>query len=304
MRVLILGTGALGCVFAARLAAHADVTMLGAWAEGVAAVRASGIRVTEPDGATWTARVHAEDDPAAVSAADVALVLVKSYQTVRAAAWAARCLRPDGLAVTLQNGLDNLPALVAAVGEPRSAVGVTYNAATMLGPGTVRHVVSLPTHLSLADPQPTPAAQAALADLAALLNAAGLEAHVSGDVEGRLWGKAVANAAINPLTALWRVTNGEPLARPERRSLLAALACEATAVARARGAVLPFADPVAYVESVCRATAANRSSMLQDVERGRPTEIDSISGIIVSEGHRLGVPVPLTEAVWQLVRAL
>lgn len=304
MHVLILGTGALGCVYAARLAAHADVTMLGTWTEGVAAVRAGGIRVTDPDGAMWVASVRAEDDPAAVAPADVALILVKSYQTARAAEWAGRCLSPDGLAVTLQNGLDNLPALVAAVGEPRAAVGVTYNAATLLGPGVVRHVVSLPTYLSLTGPAPSSGATSRLADLAARLNAAGLEAHVSGDVEGRLWGKAVANAAINPLTALWRVTNGGLLATPERRRLLAALACEAAAVAQARGVTLPFADPVAYVVSVCEATAANRSSMLQDVERGRPTEIDSISGIIAGEGARLGVPTPLTDAVWRLVAAL
>ncbi len=303
MRVLILGTGALGCVYAARLAAHADVTMLGTWAEGVDAIRDAGIRVTDPDGRTWTARVRAEHDPGTVAPVDVALILVKSYQTRRAAGWAARLLVQDGLAVTLQNGLDNLPVVVEAVGASRAAVGVTYNAATLLGPGQVRHVVSLPTYLSLAA-QPAAAAPAQLDALAMLLNRAGLAAQVSSDVEGRLWGKAVANAAINPLTALWRVTNGKLLARPERRRLLAALACEAAAVAHARGITLPFADPVAYVEAVCEATGANRSSMLQDVERGRPTEIDSISGIIAAEGARLGVATPLTEAVWRLVQAL
>ncbi len=308
MRVLILGTGALGCVYAARLAAHADVTMLGTWTEGVDAIRDAGIRVTGPDGQTWTARVRAEHDPEAVAPVDVALILVKSYQTRRAAAWAAQQLGPGGLAVTLQNGLDNLPVLVEAVGLARAAVGVTYNAATLLGPGEVRHVVSLPTYLSLArareQVEPAGAAPAQLHALAGLLDRAGLAAQVSDDVEGRLWGKAVANAAINPLTALWRVTNGELLARPERRRLLAALACEAAAVAEARGIALPFTEPVAYVESVCEATAANRSSMLQDVERGRPTEIDSISGIIAAEGARLGVATPLTGVVWRLVQAL
>lgn len=308
MRVLILGTGALGCLYAARLAAQADVVMLGAWAEGVDAIRAAGIHVIDPDGRAWVARVRAEHDPEAAPTADVALILVKSHQTRRAAAWAARRLARDGLAVTLQNGLDNLPALVEAVGAPRAAVGVTYNAATLLGPAAVRHVVSLPTYLGLPPARPCagPAdvAQARLGALAGLLNAARLAAQVSADVEARLWGKAVVNAAINPLTALWRVANGELLARPERRRLLAGLACEAAATAWARGVALPFADPVAYVESVCEATAANRSSMLQDVERGRPTEIDSISGVVAAEARRLGVAAPLTEAVWRLVQAL
>ena len=86
--------------------------------------------------------------------------------------------------------------------------------------------------------------------------------------------------------------------------MLVALLEEAAAVARARGIALPFGDPVAYVEGVCRATAANRSSMLQDVERGRPTEIDSLNGVIVTEGKRLGVPTPVNEVVWRLVRGV
>jgi 2-dehydropantoate 2-reductase len=178
-------------------------------------------------------------------------------------------------------------------------VGVTYNGATLFGPGEARHVALLPTYI---------AAPAAAADRAAafvaLLQEAGLPAHVDADITGRLWGKATANAAINPLTALWRVSNGELLANADRRALLHALAHEAAAVATARGATLPFEDPLAYVEEVCRATAANRSSMLQDIERGRPTEIDSINGVIVAEGRRLNVAAPVNMAVWRLIRGL
>lgn len=295
MRIVILGTGALGCVFAARLAAVAEVWMLGAWAEGVAAVQRRGIVIHEPDGGLTQAQVMAGSDPAAAAPADCVLVLVKSYQTGRAAAWAARALAADGLAVTLQNGLDNGPILAAAVGAERSAVGVTYVGATLLGPGAARLVACQPTFIG-------PARGADR--LAALLNAAGLEAHVTAAITERLWGKVVANAAINPLTALWRVTNGELLASAERRALLAALATEAAAVARGLGYSLPFADPVAHVEQVCRATAANRSSMLQDVTAGRPTEIDSINGVLIAEGARLGVPMPVNEVVWRLMRAM
>ncbi len=299
MRIAILGTGALGCVYAARLAEQAEVWMLGTWAEGVAAVQRAGIAITDPDGHVWRAHVRATADPAEVPAADYVLVLVKSYQTGRATEWAARVLKPDGLAVTLQNGLDNEPVLVAALGVGRVAVGVTYNGATLLGPGQVRHAARQPTHIGA-----HPAAAERMADLVALLNRAGLEAHITQDVVRLLWGKAVANAAINPLTALWRVPNGEVCATPERRALLADLAREAAAVASAQGVTLPFADPVAYAESVSRCTAANRSSMLQDIERGRPTEIDSITGVIVSEGRRLGVPTPVSQVVWRLVRGM
>lgn len=299
MRVVILGTGALGCVFAARLAAHAETWMAGTWAEGIAAVRREGIRVTDPDGRTWHAQVDATTDPASVPPADLALVLVKSYQTERAAAWAARILTPDGIAVSLQNGLDNGPRLAAALGKDRAIVGVTYNAATLLGPGDVRHVARLSTSIG-----GTSRARLRLGAIVHLLDKAGVGASVTPDVAPLLWSKALASAAINPLTALWRVANGEAVATADRRAILATVAREVAAVALAKGITLPVDDPVVHVESICRSTAANRSSMLQDVERGRPIEIDSINRVIVAEGRRLGVPTPANDWVLRLVRGL
>jgi 2-dehydropantoate 2-reductase len=309
MRVAIIGTGALACVYAARLAGHAEVCMFGSWPEGVAAIRANGVHVVEPDGRLWRAQVSVYGEPAAIESqraayaeeggADVALILVKSYQTLRAAEWARELLVPEGLAVTLQNGLDNYEAIAEEVGADRAVVGVTYNGATMLAPGEVRHVARNPTYLGV-----RPAYADRIRALADLFDRAGLETEVGEDIDARLWGKAVVNAAINPLTALWRVPNGALLSPPDRRWLLARLAEEAASVARAKDIALPFEDPVAYTESVCRSTAANRSSMLQDVERGRPTEIDSINGIIIAEGKSLGVQVGVNEVVWRLVRAL
>lgn len=311
MRVAILGTGALGCVFAGRLASVAEVWMLGTWQAGVEAVRRHGVHLHEPDGQVRQVMVKATDDPAEVPPVGLVLVLVKSYQTARAAAWAAQMLARQesngepALVLTLQNGLDNYQRLAAAVGVGRAAAGVTYNGATLLGPGEVRHVAVLPSYIGIPrlvekeEPVPDPAI---MAEVAALLSAAGLETHTEDDITPRLWGKALANAAINPLTALWRVPNGELLATADRRALLHALAEEAASVARSQGITLPYPDPIAYVEGVCRATAGNRSSMLQDVERGRPTEIDSINGVIVAEGRRMGVPVPANEMVWRLIR--
>jgi len=299
MRIVVLGTGALGCVFSARLADFAEVWMLGTWAEGLAAVRRDGVTIYEPDGYVRTATVFSCSDPGSVPPADIALVLVKSYQTDRAAAWASQTLKADGLAVTLQNGLDNGTKIAASVGQDRVALGVTYAGATLLGPGRVRLVANLPTYIEHRAP---------IADhvekFVALLREAGLEAHTANDIHGRLWGKAIANAAINPLTALWRVPNGDACRGEDRRRVMAALVEEAVTVALAKGLELPFSDAFAYVESVCHATAANHSSMLQDVERGRSTEIDSINGAIAAQGRRCGVPTPVTETVWLLVRGL
>ena len=299
MNVVVLGTGALGCVFAAQLAARADVWMLGSWAEGIAAVQRDGIRITGRDGSVRQVRVQAATDPAQVPPVDAALLLVKSYQTERAAAWAARVLRPEGLAVTFQNGLDNGPKLVAAVGAERAAVGVNYTGATLLGPGETRYTAQLTNLIGT-----SPLVGERVDALCVLLTAVGVTTQACGAIEGEMWAKGVVNAAINPLTALWRVPNGELLTAPGRRAALADLVAEAAAVAPARGITLPLADLQAHTEHICRVSAANHSSMLQDIEHGRPTEIDSINGVIVGKGRRLGVPTPLNEAVWRLVRAM
>jgi 2-dehydropantoate 2-reductase len=123
------------------------------------------------------------------------------------------------------------------------------------------------------------------------------------DAQSLIWGKLVINAAINPLTALLRVPNGRLLEIPAAHDLMKALATEVAQVAGAEHIPLPFADPVAAAEDVARRTAPNHSSMLQDILRGAPTEIDAICGAVVRIGqqHRLESPVNWT--CWKLVKA-
>ena len=300
MRVAVLGTGALGCVFAARLAATAEVWVLGTWSEAVAAIGERGIRIHEDDETIHDVLVAgAVTSPTAAPPCDIALLLVKSYQTERAAGWAAQILKDDGLAVSLQNGLDNEAKLAHAVGTGRAAAGVNYVGATNLGPGEARFIVSLRSYIG---EKPVHRDRALAA--ASLLTDAGLCTSVVPDIEARMWEKAVINAVINPLTALWRVPNGELFATSERRELVSHLAHEAHAVAIAKGLKLSFDDPVSAVAAICEVSATNHSSMLQDIERGRSTEIDSINGVIVDEGRRLGVPTPYHRVIWELTRAV
>ena len=294
--ILIVGSGAMACLYAARLAAHADVTMLGTWPAALTALQQHGVRLDE-DGRQVVVRVRATADPAECAGATLALVLVKSFQTDEAAGRLAECLAPDGLAVTLQNGLGNRERLAARLGPRRVALGVTTDGATLLGPGHVRAggrgITTFPE-------------EERLAPLADLFRRAGFEVETAADVEALAWGKAVVSAGINPLAALLRIPNGA-LLEPQRSGawqVAAQAARETAAVAEARGLRLPFADPVERVAQVARATAANRSSMLQDVERGRPTEIDAICGAIASEGERLGVSTPVNRVLWNLVRSL
>jgi 2-dehydropantoate 2-reductase len=135
------------------------------------------------------------------------------------------------------------------------------------------------------------------------LRAAAFTVNVVPDALSLAWGKLVINAAINPLTALLHVPNGELLERSEARSLMNALAREAAAVAAAEGVSLLFEDAAVVSEEVAHRTAANHSSMFQDIQRGAPTEIDAICGVIVRRGEEHGVPTPVNWAMWQLVKA-
>lgn len=293
--LLITGTGALASLFGARLAAAGvDVTMLGSWPEGLAALRAHGVRLVEANGAEWAWPVRVAADPVECRGIPYALVLVKAWQTERAAQQLAACLPADGLALTLQNGWDNRETLEQTLGPDRVALGTTTLGATLLAPGVVRAGGQGPVTLG-SHPRIQP--------LADLLAAAGCDVRTADDVTGLAWGKLVINAAINPLTALLRVPNGALLERPEARELLGLAAGEAAAVGVAQGLRLPFADPIAAAEDVARRTAANHSSMYQDVQRGRPTEIDAICGAVVQASQRVGVPTPVNRTLWLLVRA-
>ena len=294
--LLITGTGALASLFGARLAAAGvEVTMLGSWPEGLAALRAHGVRLVEADGAqrAWPVRIAA--DPAECRGIPYALVLVKAWQTERAAQQLAACLPADGLALTLQNGWGNREALEQALGPDRVALGTTTLGATLLAPGVVRAGGQGPVTLG-SHPRVQP--------LANLLRAAGFDVRLANDVAGLAWGKLVINAAINPLTALLRAPNGQLLERPEARALMGLAASEAAAAGLAQGLHLPFDDPVAAAEDVARRTAVNHSSMYQDVQRGRPTEIDAICGAVVQAGQRVGVATSVNRTLWLLVRAI
>jgi 2-dehydropantoate 2-reductase len=293
--LLIVGTGAMACLFAARLSAvHVPVILLGSWPEALAAIREHGVRVMEATGQEQAYRVQVATEPGECARVRYALVLVKSWQTERAARLLARCLAGDGLALTLQNGLGNQETLAAALGEERVALGVTTAGANLLAPGVVRPA---------GDGATTLGEHPRLEPLAELLRRAGFHPTVAASLDALLWGKLVINAAINPLTALLGVLNGELLERPTARDLMAAAACEAAAVAAACRKSLTYDDPVAAVEAVARRTAANRSSMLQDVQRGAPTEIDAICGAIVRAGEAAGVQTPINKTLWQLVKA-
>ncbi len=299
VRIGVIGSGAMGCLYGAYLSRVAEVVLFDSWEAHVEAIREQGLFLEELDGSQECFRLPATTKVGEVGEVDLALVFVKSHQTAWAAEVVRTVLRPEGIALTLQNGVGNREVLARALGEERALQGVTAHGATLLGPGRVRHAGQGPTHLAL-----SPVTGEWVERIAELFQAAGLEVHLSEDLDGLIWGKLLINVGVNALTAILRVPNGHLVENPPAREVMGLAVREAAAVAGAMGVRLPYPDPVGRAEEVCRATAANRSSMLQDVLRGSPTEIDVINGAIVREGERLGLATPVNRLLTLLVKAI
>ena len=269
--------------------------MLGTWSDGIVTLNKDGVRLVDADGIDHKYSVHATDDPRECKNVKYVVVLVKAWQTERVAGQLKDCLADDGLVLTLQNGLGNRETLIQSLGLDRVALGSTTTGATLLGPGLVKAggegVISLEQNQ-------------ALGPMEEALKSAGFKVQPVEDADALIWGKLVVNAAINPMTALLRVKNGELLERPSARELMKALAIETASVARAENIQLPFDDPVKAAEDVARKTAANTSSMLQDVLRGAPTEIDAICGAVVKTAKKHGIETPVNRVCWDLVKSL
>jgi 2-dehydropantoate 2-reductase len=287
IRIIVFGTGAMASLFGARLSPVSQVTLIGTWAEAIAAIRERGI-LFEDYGESRMVPVQAEFLGTPLAPVDLAIILVKSWQTEQIARHIADYLKPDGIAISLQNGIGNLELLGAG-----AFPGATAEGATLLGPGHVRAGGSGPTHVVAPE------------WVVELLGSAGFNCWRCrpDEAEGLLWGKLSVSCGINALTALLRVPNGELLKSPEAANLMVRAAEECAGVALARGIELPFREVADQVKQVAERTAANRSSMLQDLLRGAPTECDAIHGAVVREGRNLGVPTPVNEILWHLVRA-
>lgn len=291
LRIGILGAGALGSLFAHRLASRtsSEVRLL---------ARTPRPAWVEVDGEGGVA-VTIEGPPR--RPVDLLLVLVKAYATADAIDWAREAVGEETVALTLQNGIGNAEAIARLLPPERILAGTTAQGASLVAPGLVRHGGSGPTYLAPWAPGgPAEARAGAVADL---LRQAGIGTEVVADPLPLLWMKLAVNCGINALTAILQVPNGELLLRPDARKTLEAAAAEVGAVARAAGIRLP-ADPVERTVAVARATAGNRSSMLQDITAGRRTEIDAINGAVVARGAELGVETPVNAVLTQLVRGL
>jgi 2-dehydropantoate 2-reductase len=308
INITIIGVGAMGCLFGARLHPFANVTLLGRWQAQLQAIQADGLWVEDENG-----RFHhplaITDDPNAIPPADLALILVKSHQTDRAARQAKAVLKAGGMALTLQNGVGNLGKLTAVLGPHRATIGVTSAGAMVTSAGNIRvaglgHTYLASTELVEVATEPVEVASTGSATIAPLFVQAGLPTTVTDDVDGLIWGKLAINAGINPVTAVLQVPNGYLAENADARAMMLAAARETQAVAEAMGITLPYPDAGLRALEVARQTAVNRSSMLQDVQRGAPTEIEAICGAVVKNGRLFHVPTPMNDYLLERVQKI
>ena len=295
MRIVVYGAGSLGSLVGGICQAEGhEVTLVGRDPH-VSTVRADGLRVELPD-RTTTVHPDATTDGTGLDA-DLALVTVKAFDTEAA----ARDLATGTFdaVCSLQNGMGNEETLAAHLDCPVYAGTVTYGAMRP-EPGVVHCTGVGEVVVGPADGGTGPAD-----DLLAAAFGDGFVARVVADMPRRLWEKLAVNAGINAVTALARVENGA-LLDGEARALAFDAARETARVARGHDVSLPNREAVAAVESVAEATAANTSSMLQDVERERRTEVDAITGFVVDRAEDVrdaDVSVPVCETTTRLLRA-
>lgn len=305
MRIAIIGAGALGSLVGGLLArAGHDVWLYNpSYVEHIRTLRSQGLRLETVEGGEQRISVSATDRIEEIpTPVDLVGIFVKAYRTEEALSQAAPLISPGTWLLSLQNGL-GFEDLLVEYAPGRVLRGITAQGATLRAPGRVRWAGRGPTRLGLWKAETLEESVRFRAEaIVRALDEAGLEARYEPSVEKALWEKLLVNAAINPLTALFGVPNGALVEDPALRGILHDLVHEALPVVRHRIGDLSQEEALRRVEGVCRATARNLSSMLQDVRKGRPTEIEHITGTLVREGERLGIPTPLHRLLWELIR--
>jgi len=317
MRFAVVGAGAIGAYVGAALArGGADVLLIARGAH-LAAMRERGVTVLSPRG-DFTARPEATDDLDAIAEADVVLVALKAYSLPELAPRLGAALKPGAATIWAQNGipwwyfqshpgplaetvLESVdPGGVVSRSIPRgSAIGtVVYCSTEIVEPGVIRHIEG--TRFPLGEPDGS--ASERCARISEAFSAGGLKAPVEERLRDQIWLKLVGNVAFNPITALTRATLGELGELPEMVALLRAVFAECAAVAERLGVEFPVSLERRLEAGI--AVGDHKTSMLQDLEAGKPLELDCMTGAVAELAARLAVPVPHVEAVHACAKLL
>lgn len=294
MRICVFGAGSLGSALGGMLGQRHDVTLIGR-SQNMGPIRRSGLRLLGD--VSRTLSVKAVEDSSSAETPDLLIITTKAYDTPSAIDSCRRLVDDNTAVLTLQNGLGNLELLREWRGDAAFG-GTTTMGATLVSPGKVR--VSGFGRTTIGADKDARRAR----DIARAFESCGIPADVEKDVMREIWGKAVVNACINPTAAVLRVRNGRLLESWATVRIMQEICRECEHVAFASGISLPIRHMYPRVRAVCSDTAHNVSSMLQDVLRGRRTEIGQINGAFNSFGIEAGVPTPLNKTLVAMVEPL
>lgn len=300
--VLVVGGGAMGCLFAAEIAgAGREVTVLDPAAPIVTAIEQHGVRLVRDGDELSVPSVSAVNDPAKARQVDIAFIFVKAQHTAAVAEHATAYLSADTTVASLQNGWGNADVLARTVPADQLVCGVTYHSCTVLEPGRVAHTGRGPTFVG---PYSQGGDVSRAAAVAELLADAGFEVMATPDVHAEIWKKLVLNAATLAVASLTGLRTGALGHHAEAMSVVDTLTAEAVAVGRARGLDVSLDERVSRIHTALAAGGDGKASMLQDVQARRKTEVEVVNGAIARAGAELAVPTPLNEAMVALIHGL
>jgi 2-dehydropantoate 2-reductase len=289
MRIAIVGSGGVGGYFGGRLAAAgADVTFV---ARGVhlTALKTAGLRLESPKGDLHLPHVAATDETAAIGPVDIVLFAVKLYDVQHSATLLPPLIGAETAVVPLQNGVDAVAIVSDAVGRSHVAGGVAYVAAVVAEPGLIQHTAMDHLIFGELDGSETQRLQA----FADACRRSGFHATLSTHIETDIWSKFVRLSVFSGMTCVTRSPIGPLRDDPDLFAMIQAACLETMAVARAKGVALPervFDEIMTMVQEL---PPQAKSSMLEDLERGRRLELPWLSGAVVRIGRELGVETPI-----------
>ena len=293
MKIAIFGSGGVGGYFGGKLAASGeDVTFLARGAH-LNALQHEGLHIASPLGDVHLPSVQATDRPQAIGPVDVVLFTVKLYDVDASAATLAPLIGPDTVVITLQNGVDAMDMVAKHVGDAHVAGGAAYIVAVIDKPGHIRHTTAQQLVFGERDGRRSDR-------LIAFEEAgvrAGFQAKASDDVQADLWTKFVRLATWSGMTTITRSPMGVVRDTPATFELMVAAIEEVIAVGRARGVNLPPDLMDSTLEMIKNFPANSKSSMLEDIERGRRLELPWLSGAVVRLGKESGVPTPIHQFI-------
>ncbi len=299
MKIVIIGAGAMGSVFGAKISEAADALLINPANNHTDKIIENNLILEDPKGIKKKIKVNLICDYKTVTDKfDAAIIFTKSYKTKEASYAAKHLLKDDGVALTLQNGIGNFEIISSIIGEDKTVAGVTAHGATLVSAGYVRHAGIGDTYIAN-----KPNKKHIIESLTRIFEKAGIKILISDNINSIIWGKLIINVGINAVAAILKTRNGIIGTTPQAFKIVRSAAEEAVTIAKAMQINLPFADPLKQVKTVCQKTANNKASMFQDITNRKKTEIEFINGAIVKLGKKLNIPTPYNQILTEIVQA-